>query len=88
MKNNIFSPFYTINKKNELIYLDKYKICKLSNENEIKEIQLYNEGVLFSSIERKKYNKTILVLEPHSDDFVLSALGYCLDKYNVEVFHG
>ena len=87
MKKTIFSPFYTINSKNELKYLDKYKICKLPSEKEIMKEILKKEGVLLSCYKNKKYDNTVLVLEPHSDDFALSALAYCIDKYSVEVLN-
>ena len=87
MKKTIFSPFYTVNSKNELEYLNRYKICKLPSEKEIMETILKKEGVLLSCYKTKKYDNTVLVLEPHADDFALSALAYCIDRYNVEVLN-
>ena len=79
-------PFYSID-NNELKYLQKYKICDLPNDNKIKEYILRNEGVLVSKIEKNKYKNKVLVLEPHCDDFALSALSYTLNKYNVKVLN-
>lgn len=87
MKKTIFSPFYTINSKNELKYLDKYKICNLPSENEIMEDILKKEGAILCSYQNKKYDNTVLVLEPHADDFALSALAYCIDRFNIEVLN-
>lgn len=87
MKKTIFSPFYTINSKNELKYLNRHKVCKLPSEKEIKEDILKKEGVLLSYYRTKKCDSTVLVLEPHADDFALSALAYCIDRYNVEVLN-
>ena len=81
MKEYIESPFYSI-KNNKLFYLNSYEICKLPLEEEIKRDILITEGVLFRKNEIQRQKKTTLVLEPHPDDFVLSALGYILNKYN------
>ena len=78
------SPFYTIT-NNELKYLDKYKICNLTEET--KDYILKSEGVVVSDIKKKHYNNKVLVLEPHCDDFALSALAYTLNKSNVKVFN-
>lgn len=86
MKNNILSPFYSI-KNNNLIYLNEYKICKLPIDEEIKQKILKDEGVLLTQINKSKADDTILVLEPHPDDFALSALGYSLDRFNVTVLN-
>lgn len=78
-------PFYTIN-NNELKYLDKYKICNLSEET--KDYILKNEGAVISPIEKKTYNnKKTLVVEPHCDDFALSVLAYTLNNSNVKVLN-
>lgn len=77
-------PFYTVT-NNELKYLDKYKICNLSEET--KDYILKNEGVVVSPIEKKNYNKKVLVLEPHCDDFALSVLAYTLNNSNVKVLN-
>ena len=81
MKEYIESPFYSI-KNNKLFYLNSYEICKLPLEEEIKRDILITEGVLFRKNDIQRQKKTTLVLEPHPDDFVLSALGYILNKYN------
>ena len=81
MKEYIESPFYSI-KNNKLFYLNSYEICKLPLEEEIKRDILITEGVLVRKNEIQRQKKTTLVLEPHPDDFVLSALGYILNKYN------
>lgn len=81
MKKFIISPFYSII-NNELFYLGKYRICKLPLEEEIKNDILQREGVLLKINKLKQQKETVLVLEPHADDFALSALGYTLDKYN------
>lgn len=77
-------PFYTI-ENNELKYLDRYKICNLSEET--KDYILKNEGVIVFPIEKKNYNNKVLVLEPHCDDFALSALAYTLYNSNVKVLN-
>lgn len=83
----IFSPFYNINSLNELLYLNRYKICNLSKEKEIMDDLLIREGVILNCVDYKKYNNSVLVLEPHPDDFSLSALGYVLDRYNTTVLN-
>lgn len=81
MKKNKMSPFYSI-KNNKLFYLKKIKICDLPKEENIKQKMLKNEGaVLYKNIiNHNKKDASILVLEPHPDDFVLSALGYLENK--------
>lgn len=81
MKEYIMSPFYSIN-NNKLFYLNKYEICKLPVEEEIKEKILIDEGVLLKKPEILKQDKIAFVLEPHPDDFALSALGYTFNRYN------
>ncbi len=87
MKNLVFSPFYRINSKNELVYLNRQYICKLPKEEEIKEIILRKEGALLMTLEPKKICNSILVLEPHPDDFALSAFGYVFNNYNINVLN-
>ena len=84
MKDNIMSPFYSI-KDNRLFYLKEYEICKLPVEDEIKKKILIDEGVLLEKTKILPQDEIALVLEPHPDDFVLSALGYTLNRYNVIV---
>lgn len=81
MKEYIMSPFYSI-KNNKLFYLNSYEICKLPVEDEIKKNFLINEGVLLKKTEILKQDKIAFVLEPHPDDFALSALGYTFNRYN------
>lgn len=87
MKKYLYSPFYTFD-KNELKYLGLYKICNLPNEEEIKLDILRREGAIIECPSKYKRKKnTVLVLEPHADDFVLSTLAFCLNKHNVEVLN-
>lgn len=84
----IKSPFYSV-KNNNLIYLNKFKICELPQEQSIRQKILENEGVILykNKLNRTEKNKSILVLEPHPDDFALSALGYIDNKKNVIVLN-
>ena len=84
----IKSPFYSV-KDNNLIYLNKFKICELPQEQSIRQKILENEGVILykNKLNRTEKNKSILVLEPHPDDFALSALGYIDNKKNVIVLN-
>ncbi len=86
MRKAILSPFYTIT-NNKLLYLDKYKITNLPLNQEIKKQILRDEGVLLNEIDRIDKKDTILVLEPHPDDFALSALGYSLNRYNAIIIN-
>lgn len=79
MKKLIKSPFYTI-VDDKLFYLNKYQIAKLPLEDDIRETILLNEGVLFNKIDLKKSEKKILVIEPHPDDYALSALAYSINN--------
>lgn len=81
MNSKIFSPFYTID-DNILKYLDKVEICSLPSEEKIKETILKDNGFLLNNFSYKKCENSVLILEPHADDFALSALGYTIDKYN------
>ena len=76
MNEYILSPFYSV-KQNQLIYLDRYKVCDLPKEKSIQKRILEDEGAIFYK-SRNSNNEfsNILVLEPHPDDFALSALGY------------
>ena len=80
-------PFYTINEKNELYYLNRKKIITLPTELEAQRYILQSEGVITTRMNKITYPKTILVIEPHPDDFVLSALPYTLKRYNVQVLN-
>lgn len=84
MNKFIISPFYSI-LDNKLLYLGKHEICKLPLEEDIKNDILINEGAIFEINRVYEQDKTVLVLEPHPDDFVLSALGYILNRYNTIV---
>lgn len=86
MKKFVKLPFY-VEKNNELLYLGKEKICKLSSDEELKKSMLINEGALLERDDIDNEKETILVLEPHPDDFALSALGYVLNRYNAIVLN-
>lgn len=86
MKKIIKSPFFSI-KNNDLLYLKKYKICQLPQEDKIKEDIMLREGAIFEIQDFKKKNKSVLVLEPHPDDFALSALAYSINSYDVQVLN-
>lgn len=86
MRKAILSPFYTIT-NNKLLYLDKYKITNLPLNEEIKKQILRDEGVLLNEIDRIDKRDTILVLEPHPDDFALSALGYSINRYSAIILN-
>ncbi len=83
----IFSPFFTISSKNDLLYLGRQKVCKLSNDETVNEYILKNKGVIFNEIPKFQAKNNALVIEPHSDDFALSALGYTLKDYNTIVLN-
>lgn len=82
----IANPYYSI-KNDKLFYLDNIKICNLSENRVINEKILYDEGALLKEISYNKKTKNVLVLEPHPDDFSLSALGYVFNKYDVIVLN-
>lgn len=73
---------------NKIIFLDKYKYFvanKNSTLNYAGKIDfLLNEGVIIRKRAKKKIGKRgghkILVIEPHPDDFALSASGFVLNK--------
>ena len=79
-------PFYSIN-NNELRYLNKYKICELPKEENIKAYILKEEGALVSNVDKRIHKNKALILEPHCDDFSLSALPYTLNNCNVKVLN-
>ena len=82
----IANPYYSI-KNDKLFYLDNIKICNLSENRVINEKILYDEGALLKEISYNKKTKNVLVLEPHPDDFSLSALGYVFNKYDAIVLN-
>lgn len=86
-KDSVMSPFFSINEDSELLYLDRHKIIKLPNELEARNYILNCEGVIFSKPDYNVCKDTVLVLEPHADDFVLSALAFTLNKFNTIVFN-
>lgn len=81
MRDYLMSPFYSI-RNDRLLYLDKIEICKLPKEESIRRKILQNEGVMLYKYKMDNSTKdnSILILEPHPDDFVLSALGYIDNK--------
>ena len=86
MKIDVVSPFYTI-ADDKLLYLNKYEICKLPLQEEIRKLVLKDEGVVFKKTDIVNTKDFALVIEPHPDDFALSALGYTLNKYNTIVLN-
>ena len=81
------SPFYSI-KGNKLIYLDNVEICDLPKEEKIRTKILIDEGaLLYKQHIIKNENEVILVLEPHPDDFALSASGYIDNRESVIVMN-
>lgn len=81
------SKFYNIDENNDLLYLNKFTICKLPKERSIKNDILKKEGVILNCPQFKKFNNSVLVLEPHPDDFVLSVLAYTIGRYNANVLN-
>ena len=77
MRDYKMSPFYSI-RDNKLFYLNKFEICQLPKEENIRQNILKDEGVILYKykIDNNEKNNSILVIEPHPDDFALSALGY------------
>ena len=88
MRDYIMSPFYSI-KENKLFYLDKSEICKLPKEESIKQKILQDEGVILnkSIMNNSIEENSILILEPHPDDFALSALGYIDNKKSATILN-
>ena len=76
-------PHFSL-KKDGVFFLEKYHYLKFGRQDisaDIREKIFIDEGII---VEKKNYSwKTdlkVLVLEPHSDDFALSASGFVLDK--------
>lgn len=88
MREEIYMPFYSI-VDNKLVYLEKYIICELPKEENISKKILEDEGVILLKNKKNKaqINQKILVIEPHPDDFALSALGYINDNMQVIVLN-
>lgn len=86
MKKIVKSPFFTI-KENKLLYLNQCKICELPREEKIRKDILIKEGAIFEIDNYKRINKSVLVLEPHPDDYALSALAYTINFENVQVLN-
>ena len=88
MKKEIYMPFFST-KNDKLNYLDKYIICDLPKEESIKKMILKQYGAI---IEKKVNTSTtrtmeVLAIEPHPDDFALSAMGYIQESMNVTVLN-
>ena len=77
-------PFFKV-KNDSIFYLNEYKYLPLNGmqlTGGLRDKILFDEGILIQrrSIEKnKKIIEKILVVEPHPDDFALSASGYVLD---------
>lgn len=88
MREDIYMPFFSIN-NGKLNYLNKFTICELPKEENIQRKILKQYGAI---LERnintnKKATKNVLVIEPHPDDFALSAMGYIQNDMNVTVLN-
>ena len=76
-------PFFKI-KNNSVFYLGNYRYLSLKGTrpgSQLRSKVLFDEGILIlkKPIEKgKKIRERILVVEPHLDDFALSASGYAL----------
>ena len=88
MSDYIMSPFYSIS-SNKLIYLDRFEMCELPEEENIRQKILQDEGVMLHKykMDNNKEENSIIVLEPHPDDFVLSALGYIDNKQGATILN-
>lgn len=88
MKKEINIPFFST-ENDKLTYLDRYTICDLPKEESIRKIILKQYGAIIEKDINTNIDKTIevLVLEPHPDDFALSAMGYIQENMNVTVFN-
>ena len=88
MKEEIYMPFFSI-KDYKLCYLDKYMICDLPKEENICKMILKQYGVIIEKNIVPNITKTtdVLVIEPHPDDFALSAMGYIQKNMNVTVLN-
>lgn len=83
----IISKFYSIDEDQKLLYLNKVLICELPKDENLKKEILIKEGVLLRCTQFKKFDESVLVLEPHPDDFALSALAYTIGRYNANVLN-
>lgn len=88
MKKEIYMPFFSI-KNDKLNYLNKYTICDLPKEENIKTMILKQYGAIIEKNIETSATKTIevLVVEPHPDDFALSAMGYIQECMSVTVLN-
>lgn len=88
MKKEINIPFFST-ENDKLTYLDRYTICDLPKEESIRKNILKQYGAIIEKDINTNIDKTIevLVLEPHPDDFALSAMGYIQENMNVTVFN-
>ena len=88
MKKEIYIPFFST-ENDKLTYLDRYTICDLPKEENIKKMFLKQYGAIIEKDINANVDKTIevLVLEPHPDDFALSAMGYIQENMNVTVLN-
>lgn len=88
MKKEIYMPFFSV-KNGKLNYLDKYIICDLPKEKNIQKMILKQYGVILEKNINTSMVKTkeVLVIEPHPDDFALSAMGYIQENMNATVLN-
>ena len=88
MKKEINIPFFST-ENDKLTYLDRYTICDLPKEKSIRKMLLKQYGAIIEKDINTNIDKTIevLVLEPHPDDFALSAMGYIQENMNVTVLN-
>lgn len=88
MKKEINIPFFST-ENDKLTYLDRYTICDLPKEESIRKMLLKQYGAIIEKDINTNIDKTIevLVLEPHPDDFALSAMGYIQENMNVTVLN-
>ena len=88
MKKEINIPFFST-ENDKLTYLDRYIICDLPKEESIKKMMLKQYGAIIEKDINTNIDKTIevLVLEPHPDDFALSAMGYIQENMKVTVLN-
>ena len=88
MKKEINMPFFST-KDDKLRYLDKYTICDLPKEDNIRKMILKQYGAIIEKNINSNTDKTmkVLVIEPHPDDFALSAMGYIQENMNVTVLN-
>lgn len=88
MRDYIMSPFYSIS-NNKLLYLDRFEIFELPKEKKFRQKILQDEGVMLHKckMNTNTEDNNILVLEPHPDDFALSALGYINNKKRATILN-